>query len=78
MCVLVPVDDWFVRFDQLVEMRRALRDTYHLPMRQEANANHLVGVKRIYRDVGLGDGRVRDIYQRHMRDGATHVDEESV
>jgi len=69
-CVLVPVDDWFARFDQLVTMRREIRDAYLLPMRQEAKANRMVGVKKIYRELGLGDGQVRDIYQRHMRAAA--------
>lgn len=52
-CVLVPVDGWFGRLDRLVAMRREFRDVYRLPLRQEAKANHLVGVKKIYRDLGL-------------------------
>lgn len=42
--------------DRLAEIRRVVRDTYRLPMRQEVKANHFVGVRRIYRDLGLGYG----------------------
>lgn len=66
-CVLVPLDDWYERLDYLVNMRRSIRDTYHVPMQQEAKANHIVGIKKLYRDLNLGDGQMRDIYQRHMR-----------
>ncbi|MBS9534350.1 DUF3800 domain-containing protein [Mycobacterium sp. M1] len=66
-CVLVPVDRWFERFERLLHLRTRIRETYRVPLRHEMKANHLVGVKRIYRDLGLGDGQVRDIYQRHMR-----------
>lgn len=66
-CALVPIDEWDDRLQYLVGMRRAIRDTYRVPMRQEAKANHIVGVKKIYRELGLGDGQMRDIYQRHLR-----------
>lgn len=66
-CVLIPLDDWNDRLEYMIQMRRDTRDKYGVPMRQEAKANHIVGVKKIYRDLKLGDGQMRDIYQRHMR-----------
>ncbi|MGB6275425.1 MAG: DUF3800 domain-containing protein [Rhodococcus sp. (in: high G+C Gram-positive bacteria)] len=66
-CVLIPADDWTTRLDHIIEMRRAVRDLYRIPMRQEAKANHIVGVKKVYRDLGLGDGQMRDLYQRHLK-----------
>lgn len=66
-CVLVPLDDWDTRLDYMIQMRRDTKARYRVPMRQEAKANHIVGVKKLYRDLGLGDGQMRDVYQRHMR-----------
>lgn len=79
-CVLVPVDGWFGRLDRLVAMRREFRDVYRLPLRQEAKANHLVGVKKIYRDLGLGDsivdcqdGRMQDSESAQIADLPAHT-----
>lgn len=65
-CALVPVDYWDLRLRLLIEMRTSIRDTYGVRLRDEIKANWLVGVGKRFAELKLGDGQVRDIYQRHI------------
>jgi hypothetical protein len=53
-CVLIPILRWTDSLDYFVNPRRNLKSTYGLKMSQEVKANHLVGIKSAYRDLGLG------------------------
>lgn len=65
-CVLVPLDNWTDRLDVLVDSRREIKRDYGVRMRDELKANYLVHSRGPLKDLGLGDGQLRDMYRRSL------------
>lgn len=63
-CVLVPIDNWTQRLDAVTDVRRGIKNTYRVRLRDELKANYLVRPRGPLKDSGLGDGQLRDIYRR--------------
>lgn len=61
-CVLVYETNWLQTLDELVNLRRTLRDDYGLPPRDELNGIHFRSGKGIFRDRGIGRAKRMEIY----------------
>ncbi len=66
-CVLVDADLWPDAFDQLLDFRRRLRQTYGVPMRAEVKANYLLRNSGPFRSMSLAPGQRQLIYRAHLR-----------
>lgn len=65
--ILVKSTDWLPCLDILVRFRRYLKTSYGLPMHAEIKANHLIGNRGAFQNLGLGQ-RVRlGIYRQCLR-----------
>ncbi len=65
-CVLVSAEHWPAAFDELLEMRRRLREKFGLPMRVEVKANYLLRDTGPLRGLGLAPAERRLIYRAHL------------
>ena len=65
-CVLLPIDNWTDRLDLMVEVRRGIKKTYGVRMRDELKANYLLRGRGPLAGLELGDGQRRDIWQRAL------------
>lgn len=66
-CVLIDVDLWPEAFDQLLDFRRRLRDSFGLPMRAEVKANYLLRNSGTFRGLNLSPSQRQLIYRAHLR-----------
>ena len=66
-CVLIDAEDWNDEFDDLIEMRRRLRDRFKIPVRAEIKANYLVRSSGALNSVQLSPGERSLIYRAHLK-----------
>lgn len=66
-CVLISAYRWTGALNAMQSLRRGIHEDYGIRIRDEVKAEWIVGIKKQFREARLGDGQLRDIYQRHMQ-----------
>jgi len=66
-CVLVASDAWPRVFDELIDFRRFLRNTFGVPVRAELKANDLLRNKGAFQQLGLSERTRRRIYRLSIK-----------
>jgi hypothetical protein len=66
-CAFIDADRWPDSFDRMVEFRRALRDSYGVPVRAELKANYLLRGKGPLWRLNLTEMQRYEIYRELMR-----------
>lgn len=62
-CVVVEDIDWLDTLNNLVELRRKLRDEHGLPPREELKGSHFLSGEGIFKDRGIGRRRRMRVYR---------------
>jgi hypothetical protein len=66
-CLFLDVNEWPEAFDQMIEFRRLLRNTYGLAVRAEVKANYLLRGKGPLWRLNLTETQRNEIYRDMMR-----------
>lgn len=66
-CLLVDAAAWPAAFDEVLTLRRNLRDKYGLPMRAEVKSNYLIRSGGPIRALNLAPAERRLIFRSHLR-----------
>ena len=66
-CLVIKDTNWPGAFDQMIDFRRRLRDTYGLPTRAEVKANHLIRGGGALKPLGLAPAQRGLIYRAHLQ-----------
>lgn len=67
-CVLIDAKDWNQAFDDLIAMRRRLRNRFQIPMRAEIKANYLVRGSGALKAVNLSPAERSLVYRAHFNE----------
>lgn len=66
-CLLVREEDWLPVLDQMIELRRFLRDRFGVPVRMELKANTVIRGSGPLRRLDLNAAERRRIFRLHLR-----------
>jgi hypothetical protein len=66
-CLFLDADEWPDTFDDMIEFRRTLRDTYGVPVRAELKANYLLRGKGPLWPLRLSEAQRYEIYREMLR-----------
>ena len=64
--VLVDADDWPDLFDELLELRRSLRDQYRILLRHEVKSNYLIRGSGDLAGLNLSPSERRNVWEQHF------------